>query len=99
MDAVKLRPKEWLRLTESGTGGQLVTPMVVHILDDKGNSVMGICNRDALEANGGSYVRCRTLGYRSGEGSTALKRIAPASTFLTWSERPRGISHQPQGSM
>lgn len=29
MDAVKLRSKDWLRLTESGTGGQLITPMMV----------------------------------------------------------------------
>lgn len=42
MDAVKLRSKEWLRFTESGTGGQLITPMMVHLLDDNGNSVMGI---------------------------------------------------------
>lgn len=42
MDAVKLRSKDWLRLTESGTGGQLITPMMVLLLDDNGNSVMGI---------------------------------------------------------
>jgi len=42
MKAVSLRPKEWLRLTESGTGGQLITPIMVHLLDDEGNSVMGI---------------------------------------------------------
>ena len=42
MQAMSLRPKQWLRLTESGTGGQLITPMMVHLLDDNGNSVMGI---------------------------------------------------------
>jgi yecA family protein len=42
MQAMALRPKQWLRLTESGTGGQLITPMMVHLLDDNGNSVMGI---------------------------------------------------------
>ncbi len=42
IQAVALRPKQWLRLTESGTGGQLITPMMVHLLDDNGNSVMGI---------------------------------------------------------
>lgn len=42
MDAVKLRSKDWLRLIESGTGGQLITPIMVHLLDDNGNSVMGI---------------------------------------------------------
>lgn len=42
MDALKLRSKDWLRLTESGIGGQLITPMMVHLLDDNGNSVMGV---------------------------------------------------------
>lgn len=42
MMAVSLRPKEWLRLTESGTHGHLVTPILVHLLDDNGNSVLGI---------------------------------------------------------
>jgi yecA family protein len=42
MQAVALRPKQWLKLTESGTGGQLITPMMVRLLDDNGNSVMGI---------------------------------------------------------
>jgi len=42
MQAVSLRPKQWLRLTESGTGGQLITPIMVHLLDDNGDSVMGI---------------------------------------------------------
>jgi uncharacterized protein len=42
MDAVALRPKEWLRLTESGSDGGLVTPIMVHMMDDNGQSVMGI---------------------------------------------------------
>jgi uncharacterized protein len=42
MQAVALRNKEWLRLTESGNGVRLLTPILVHILDDNGNSVMGI---------------------------------------------------------
>lgn len=42
MQAVALRPKEWLRLTESGTDGHLVAPIVCHLLDENGNSVMGI---------------------------------------------------------
>ena len=42
MQAVALRPKEWLRLTESGTDGHLITPIIVHLLDENGNSVMGI---------------------------------------------------------
>lgn len=42
LQAVSLRPKEWLRLTESGIGGKLITPIMVHLLDENGNSVMGI---------------------------------------------------------
>ena len=42
MQAVALRPKEWLRLTESGTDGHLVNPIVAHLLDDNGNSLLGI---------------------------------------------------------
>jgi uncharacterized protein len=42
MHAVSLRPKAWLRLTESGIGGQLITPMMLHLLDENGSSVMGI---------------------------------------------------------
>ena len=29
MQAVSLKPKQWLRLTESGTGGKLITPMML----------------------------------------------------------------------
>lgn len=46
MEAIKLCPKEWLRLQESGTDGRLMTPILVHILDDKGNSVLGIAQED-----------------------------------------------------
>ena len=42
MKAVSLRPKQWLRLTESGTDGYIFTPILVHLFDDDGNSVMGI---------------------------------------------------------
>lgn len=42
MQAVALRPREWLRLTESGADGHLIAPMVAHLLDDNGNSLMGI---------------------------------------------------------
>jgi uncharacterized protein len=50
MQAVSLRPKEWLRLTESGIGGQFITPIMVHLLDDEGNSVMGIPQEKLDEA-------------------------------------------------
>lgn len=42
MEAVGLRPKAWLRLTESGTSGHLVAPILIHLLDDDGNSALGI---------------------------------------------------------
>ena len=42
MKAVSLRPKQWLRLTESGTDGYIFTPILVHLFDDDGKSVMGI---------------------------------------------------------
>ncbi len=50
MQAVALRPKEWLRLTESGTDGHLIAPIVAHLLDDNGNSVMGIPQEKLDEA-------------------------------------------------
>jgi len=42
MKAASMRPKEWLRLTESGRHGHLVTPTTLHLLDDNGNSVVGM---------------------------------------------------------
>ena len=42
MQAVSLRPKEWLRLIESGSDGHLTTPIMHHMLDDNGNSAMGV---------------------------------------------------------
>ena len=46
MESIKLCPKEWLRLQESGADGHLMTPILVHILDDNGNFVMGIAQED-----------------------------------------------------
>ena len=46
MDAVSLRPKEWLRLTESGTSGRLMTPILCHLIDRNGNSVLCIRQED-----------------------------------------------------
>ncbi|PWG17430.1 hypothetical protein DFK10_06590 [Salibaculum griseiflavum] len=46
MQAVALRPKDWLRLTESGTSGHLLQPIMTHILDENGNSVLGIPQED-----------------------------------------------------
>ncbi|MCV2866829.1 YecA family protein [Defluviimonas sp. WL0075] len=49
MEAIGLRPQEWLRLTESGTAGRLITPILVHLIDDQGNSVLGISQEDLDE--------------------------------------------------
>jgi len=42
MDAVALRPKDWLKLTESREHGHLMTPIVAHLFDDIGQSLLGI---------------------------------------------------------
>ena len=42
MTAVNLNPKVWLRLSESGTDGHLMTPILLHMIDERGNSMMGI---------------------------------------------------------
>lgn len=49
IDAVSLRPKEWLRLTESGTSGHLITPILCHVMDESGNSVLGTNREDLLD--------------------------------------------------
>ena len=50
MKAVSLRPKDWLRLSESGSHGPLLTPILVHLIDEEGNSVMGIPQEELDEA-------------------------------------------------
>jgi uncharacterized protein len=50
MKSVSLRPKEWLRLTESGSHGLLLTPILVHLVDEGGNSVMGIPQEELDQA-------------------------------------------------
>lgn len=50
MQAVALRPNEWLGLTESGTDGHLIAPIVINLLDDHGNSVMGIVQEELDQA-------------------------------------------------
>lgn len=53
MEAVSMRPKEWLRLTESGSHGHFMTPIMTHLFDDEGNPVLGtplFQLQDALDA-------------------------------------------------
>jgi len=52
MQAVSLRPKEWLTLTESGSDGHLMTPIMLHLMDDNGNSLMGVAQEDLDEVLG-----------------------------------------------
>ncbi|MEX5578698.1 hypothetical protein DD556_10815 [Phaeobacter sp. JL2872] len=42
MDAVALRPKAWLKLTESREHVHLMTPIMAHLFDDSGQSLLGI---------------------------------------------------------
>lgn len=42
MQAVSMRPKAWLRLTESGSHGQRITAILFWLIDANGNSVLGI---------------------------------------------------------
>ena len=50
MKAVSLNPKKWLRLSESGSGGQLMTPILLHMIDEQGNSMIGITQNQLDEA-------------------------------------------------
>lgn len=40
MNAVSLRPKQWLRLTESDKSSRHMGPKVAHTLDEEGNSTI-----------------------------------------------------------
>lgn len=42
MDAVKLRPERWDAFAQTNTGAKLMLPILVHMIDDEGNSVMGV---------------------------------------------------------
>lgn len=46
MDAVKLRPERWDAFSQTKTGSELMTPILVHMVDDQGNSKFGITQED-----------------------------------------------------
>jgi len=46
MQGVSLQPDKWLRLNESKHGTAFMTPIMVHMLDDHGNSLMGIAQEE-----------------------------------------------------
>lgn len=49
MDAVKLRPERWDVFAGTDTGARLMLPILVHMIDDDGNSAMGIAREDLDE--------------------------------------------------
>ena len=44
MDAVKLVPETWLKLSNSPDHGHLMAPILAHLFDEHGNSLLGIPN-------------------------------------------------------
>ena len=42
MDAVKMRPERWDAFVQTDEGSKLMLPILVHMIDDEGNSAMGI---------------------------------------------------------
>ena len=48
MDAVKMRPERWDVFTQTKTGSELMMPILVHILDDEGNSLFGIAQEELV---------------------------------------------------
>ena len=42
MDAVKMRPERWDAFAQTDTGSKLMLPILVHMIDDEGNSEFGI---------------------------------------------------------
>ena len=42
MDAVKLSPEAWLKLSDSQEHGHLMSPILAHIIDDDGKSLLGV---------------------------------------------------------
>ena len=42
MDAVKLRHERWDAFAQTDTGARLMLPNLVHMIDDQGNSMMGV---------------------------------------------------------
>ena len=46
MQGAALRQDLWFRLTDSQTDGSIVMPILVHMLDDHGNSPLGVVQED-----------------------------------------------------
>ncbi|MGB8622250.1 MAG: UPF0149 family protein [Paracoccaceae bacterium] len=42
LDAVKLRPDRWDAFVQTDKGGELMLPIMVHIFDENGNSMLGL---------------------------------------------------------
>lgn len=46
MDAVKASHKVWDEFAQTSQGSKLMTPFLVHMIDDEGNSMFGIAQED-----------------------------------------------------
>ncbi len=46
MTAVRLRPHHWQALMETEMGAELMFPILVHMLDDNGNSPYGLAQEE-----------------------------------------------------
>ena len=42
MRAVKMRPERWEAFAQTDTGAKLMLPILVHMIDDRGKSEMGV---------------------------------------------------------
>jgi uncharacterized protein len=46
MEAVKMRPERWDVFSQTKTGSELMMPILVHMIDDDGNSLFGIAQEE-----------------------------------------------------
>lgn len=46
MEAVKLRPEMWDVFSQTKTGSEMMMPILVHLFDEDGNSMLGIAQEE-----------------------------------------------------
>ena len=68
MQAVRLRPGYWQPLMDTEEGAELMFPILVHILDENGNSPYGVAQED--------------LDQTLDEAAGAIPKVAPAISRL-----------------
>lgn len=49
MEAVKLNTTLWDTFSQTANGAKLMMPVLVHMLDERGNSVLGLAQEDIDE--------------------------------------------------